>query len=193
MPSIRMKTFFARSKKSVSPVTSTNVIEQELASPASDKMLAAAEPQPRPQTQSPSTTQTGNSQGSWSDTTISQNPPTPTSPSTAKCKKCGLEAVMQSTKPDNRNGNSGRPFLQCPQHGNIRWLDKRGIHADNPICDCGRSSRRNVAGPEKGRKLYFTCAEAECGFWQADKRADGQNWCVVDDNMLELLCRLHLI
>jgi hypothetical protein len=49
-----------------------------------------------------------------------------------------------------------------------------------------------VSGSHKGRKIFFNCAEGKCRFWQTDKRADGQDWCV-DHDMMELLRRLNFI
>lgn len=190
-----MRVPFRRNKKTASQDHSlTRTIKQESASPASDKILASDEPPPLSDwTLTPSTPRHNKFQGSLNVTpTTPLGQLTPSSSSRGVCQKCSSEGVSQITKSSSRSGNAGRPFLRCSQHGFIRWLDERGIHVDNPLCDCDRSSRRSVAGPEKGRKVFFSCAAGECRFWQADQRVDGRDWCV-DDNTIEILLRLGLI
>jgi hypothetical protein len=196
-----MRSFFHRSKETDSagdsPISS---LGRNTASPQSDKMIAAVE-QTQASRDDPSTPTTQRSHpgdytyGASGPVTPrpSAGPVTPATSPGMRCKKCGSEGTNSITREGRRTGNGGRPFSRCEQHGFIGWLDNRGIHADNPVCDCGRPSRRGVAGPEKGRRIFLTCAEGRCEFYQQERRGDGEVWHCTDENMVELLRRLQLI
>lgn len=188
-----MKSLFTQFPRLGPRASSAHSTEQESASRLSDKIFTTVEVLPSTyRTRHPSTLQDSNSQGPLPATPTLPDQLAPSSSFSGICKKCSPKGVTEIQKSGNHNENMGRPFLNCHEHGFIRWLDERGVHANNPLCDCGWRSRRNVSGSHKGRKVFFNCTEGKCRFWQTDKRADGQDWCV-DDDMVELLRRLDFI
>ncbi|KAK3067296.1 hypothetical protein LTR53_015920 [Teratosphaeriaceae sp. CCFEE 6253] len=99
------------------------------------------------------------------------------------CLCCGQATVYAIAQADNPNGNAGRPYYACDHPGGfLCFADMRGIHVDNPTCDCpARSSdsiqregfllsRMQVAGTDGrqtiARSVHFTCAVGGCEFYR---------------------------
>ncbi|KAM7187593.1 hypothetical protein V8F33_011149 [Rhypophila sp. PSN 637] len=96
----------------------------------------------------------------------------------APCQVCDQSSTFGRVSASNPNGNAHRPFYKCIKCDKfITWADLGGVLADNPECDCavgvGRravlpsrmtaTGKRAASGP--GR-VFYTCAEARCDFWQ---------------------------
>ncbi|KAK4206927.1 hypothetical protein QBC37DRAFT_242082, partial [Rhypophila decipiens] len=97
------------------------------------------------------------------------------------CQVCDRPSTFGRASASNPNGNAHRPFYKCKNCDKfITWADLGGVLADNPACDCavGVSGRRpgavlpsrttvtgNRATSGPGR-VFYTCAEARCDFWQ---------------------------
>jgi hypothetical protein len=49
----------------------------------------------------------------------------------------------------------------------VTWNDARGIHPNNPNCDCGISSRQDRVGVWKPRAGmgFWTCASGACSYY----------------------------
>lgn len=100
---------------------------------------------------------------------------------TPACRFCNWIPKYRSTvKPDNPNGNLGRPYYICirckskdrrapwvHEAGWITWDDDRGMHESNPQCDCGWVSRQDRAGVDSSRPGmgFWTCATGACGYY----------------------------
>jgi len=75
------------------------------------------------------------------------------------------------TEPENPNGNDGRPYYLCVSSTCKKFVcfaDMRGIHPDNPLCDCDQLSRLQFTNPRPGvygRLVFFSCALGRCGWW----------------------------
>lgn len=73
----------------------------------------------------------------------------------SKCGRCDGATVGKRVTADNHNGNGGRPVIRCGKCEKFCCFgDMRGVHADNPGCDCtgAPASRRQVAGEGWGRR-----------------------------------------
>ncbi|RYP74831.1 hypothetical protein DL771_002752 [Monosporascus sp. 5C6A] len=66
--------------------------------------------------------------------------------------------------------NAGREYYRCfacgPDDGFICWADTRGVHPDNPRCDCGHASREDITGLRSRQPdtVWYKCATDACGF-----------------------------
>lgn len=99
------------------------------------------------------------------------------------CLDCNHITQRRQVKPTNRNGNAGRWFYVCTHCKSIAteedkmhvgwstWDDERGLHASNPLCDCGRPSRFDRT---RHRELFWTCASGSCRYhaWCKDGPKD---------------------
>lgn len=111
---------------------------------------------------------------------------------TAKCNKCGHEATRQVARASERNGNEARAYYKCfPCKKFICWEDDRGIHKINPSCHCGVLSRLQLTNPDKGNRLFHSCAKGTCNFYQCVLNRDGSE-AMVDDKMSDLMRYLKL-
>ncbi len=109
------------------------------------------------------------------------------------CRSCAKPGTRLITRSSNRNGNAGRPYYKCfPCDKFLCFDDSRGEDEKNPLCRCGRSSRRQLSSREKGREIFYVCSTGSCQFFERHKRADGSNWSVGDD-VAEALAELHVI
>jgi hypothetical protein len=62
-------------------------------------------------------------------------------------------------------GNGGRPYFVCRTCNDfVCFGDMRGIHDENPPCDCDSIplSRRGV---DRNRKTFYNCALGKCGYF----------------------------
>ena len=85
------------------------------------------------------------------------------------CLYCGLSTHRTRANPSNPNGNAHRPYYYCKYCNEFScFADMRGIHLENPICDCPRSipSRLQFAGQDKAipRALHYRCAVGGCSY-----------------------------
>lgn len=56
--------------------------------------------------------------------------------------------------------------------------DVRGIHLENPVCDCAILSRAQVAGEENAQKIaravHYVCAVGGCEYFAYSADAEGE-------------------
>ncbi|KAJ9666454.1 hypothetical protein H2201_003376 [Coniosporium apollinis] len=107
-------------------------------------------------------------------------------PKPPPCRICRSSRTIKLTvHPSNPNGNASRQYyicLQCKsgsksssghyglnahEVGWVSWADNRGIHKDNPRCNCGVVSRQDRAGVDSSRPGmgFWTCATGACGYY----------------------------
>lgn len=66
------------------------------------------------------------------------------------CFRCDGPSKKLITRTSNRNGNAGRPYYKCRFCDEfLAFADDRGNDPANPLCYCGKSSKREVACREK--------------------------------------------
>ena len=107
-----------------------------------------------------------------------EHPGTLTAP---PCLRCWGPTVPDIVEDGNPNGNAGRPYYTCADAGCRKFScfrDMRGVHADNPACDCPERypTRIQVAGRENTqvpRGAHFCCAVGRCGFLHWGLQSDG--------------------
>ncbi|KAI4165834.1 MAG: hypothetical protein LQ346_009103 [Caloplaca aetnensis] len=102
-----------------------------------------------------------------------------------QCPRCNwVPKYRDEVKPDNPNGNAGRPYyicFMCKKNGTpdvvrttrekkkpgwIAWDDYIGVQASNRACECGFACRQDRAGvdsyyPGGG---FWTCAVGGCDY-----------------------------
>ena len=88
-----------------------------------------------------------------------------------RCRKCKSITKKTHTKPDNPNGNGGRPYFKCMSCMTFSCFgDMRGISDRNPACECSAHRvSRAVLGRKweeriEGRACYYRCAVGGCRF-----------------------------
>ena len=98
------------------------------------------------------------------------------------CRCCYEPATYRITKPDNENGNAGRPYWVCTnklcyatmkskyEDGWVSWADGKGVDDENPVCYCGAPSRQDKICKDEGKKGlgFWTCAEGKCDYYSED-------------------------
>ena len=118
--------------------------------------------------------------------------PPPTEPS--PCCNCGSSSIAKLiTKSSNQKGNAGRPYYKCETCTEfLGFVDFKGNGTDNPPCDCGVSSKMQIAGSERrvSRGLHFVCRLARCDFYAPLLREDGNQATAGDEDIAEVLERL---
>lgn len=72
------------------------------------------------------------------------------------------------------------------------FADNRGNDPNNPTCNCGVPSKRQVASREKGRKIHYVCRLGKCNFYNASL-SDGGIVTVERDDLVSLLAMLRII
>jgi hypothetical protein len=186
-----MRSPFSRSKKSLAKETVLS--SQESISPSSqegsDKISVVPE--------SPSVTQRTRApplQETFSPTQREEiHPLRNNQQDIPNCHSCGEACTRHITRSSNRNGNAGRPYYKCiPCDKFSCFVDSRGEDENNPLCDCGKSSRRQLSSREKGRRIFYVCKTGSCQFFQFHKRRDGSNWSVEED-VAEALAELRVV
>ncbi|KAL6910133.1 hypothetical protein GGI43DRAFT_389415 [Trichoderma evansii] len=101
------------------------------------------------------------------------------------CRQCGEESKRYITRPTNRNGNAGRPYYKCDRCPKFAgFADTRGNDPNNPPCDCGASSRRQLASRVKGRKIHYVCRLGKCNFYGEQPNAIDGSVATVDGDEL---------
>lgn len=98
-----------------------------------------------------------------------------------ECRHCGGASEQQTVSHGNRIGNSGRTMYRCGDcHKFICFADARGIHPDNPTCDCPQRpfSRAQVVGEGNGQEIphavIFKCATGRCWFFKYKEDDQGE-------------------
>lgn len=119
-------------------------------------------------------------------------------PSTAPppdCFRCHNPATSHITKSSNRKGNAGRLYYKCvPCNKFLSFADDRGDDPRNPQCECGYASKRQVSGPEKGRKIHFVCKTGSCEFYSLAVSKEGDAIVLPDSELLVgIMARLKII
>ncbi|KAM7201788.1 hypothetical protein V8F20_004749 [Naviculisporaceae sp. PSN 640] len=98
------------------------------------------------------------------------------------CQMCNRPSKFGRVSAQNPNGNAHRPYYKCWACNHwTTWADLRGVagQGENPPCECsldaggfgvGRlpsrmsvTGKRAISGPGK---VFFTCAEGRCGFYE---------------------------
>ena len=81
----------------------------------------------------------------------------------------------------NYNGNGGRPIYRCVYCHNFSCFgDMRGIHLENPVCDCPERplSRAQVAGDRDRqvirRAVHYRCAVGRCKYFEYMREQNGE-------------------
>ena len=97
------------------------------------------------------------------------------------CLVCGCDTISDQVAVGNLNGNGGRPYFKCRKCGEFAcFRDMRGVHPENPPCECPEkyASCIQVAGKDKSnvfpRGVHFTCAVGRCQFFQWGLEANGE-------------------
>jgi hypothetical protein len=98
-----------------------------------------------------------------------------------ECRYCGGASEQQIVSLGNWNGNGGRPWYRCSDcHTFVCFADTRGIHPNNPRCDCPQRplSRAQVVGEGNGqeipRAVRFKCATGRCWFFKYKEDDQGE-------------------
>ncbi len=94
--------------------------------------------------------------------------------------------MRKITNQSNPNGNAGRPYDKCvPCHKFLGFADYRGNDPDNPLCDCGASSRRQMVGLQKRvpRGVHFVCSLGTCNFYKECIGTDGKQFAVPETDV----------
>ena len=186
-----MRSPFSRSKKSL--VKETVLSSQESTSPSSqvgsDKISVVSESPPVTQRTRAPPLQETLSPTQPEETHLLRN----NQQAIPNCRSCGEECTRHVTRSSNRNGNAGRPYYKCiPCNIFSCFDDSRGEDEKNPLCDCGKSSRRQLSSRERGRQIFYVCKTGSCEFFQFHKRQDGRNWSV-EENVAEAFAELHIV
>lgn len=110
------------------------------------------------------------------------------------CCHCGGQSKKFITRSTNRNGNAGRPYYKCTCCSKfLAFADDRGNDPNNPRCDCGVSSKRQLASREKGRKIHYVCRLGKCNFYDVQLSAiDGSVATVEGDELASALAMLSI-
>ncbi len=121
---------------------------------------------------------------------------------TPVCRGCGENTSRAITnppsKPEYEIGNTGRPYYKCEIKGCENKFycfdDYRGILDDNPLCHCGRPSRRRISGkaPYDSSFLQVQCATAACDYSERELDRDGGRKTVPRTEILEWI-RLSIL
>jgi len=95
------------------------------------------------------------------------------------CLYCGFSTRRRRAIPGNPNGNADRPYYCCTKCDEFScFADMRGIHLQNPTCDCPRPtlSRLQIAGQDKEipRALHYRCAVGGCSYFSYITGHQGQ-------------------
>jgi hypothetical protein len=114
----------------------------------------------------------------------------------SSCDRSGSNLRFFVTRRSNRNGNAGRPYVKCgPCDKFIAFRDTRGIHHDDPHCDCNTPARLQVAGKSQKttpRGLHYVCGTGRCDHYSiAEDEAEEQYR--LPEQVLEMLVRLSII
>ena len=120
---------------------------------------------------------------------LSQRDPKPRIPPTPpNCPSCLQITTLFTVHYKNRNGNAGRPYYKClPCQKFCCFADARGLDPANPICHCGRPSRRGKTTMAKGGKTFYTCSQAKCDFYDEEIDEGSENvgllgkWCDTEE------------
>jgi len=98
-----------------------------------------------------------------------------------KCWSCGATTKQQVVAHENWNGNAGRSMYRCSECDRfVCFADTRGIHLDNPRCNCPKQplSRAQVAGDtekqEIPRAVHYRCAMGMCSFFEYKEDEEGE-------------------
>ncbi|KAK4233357.1 hypothetical protein C8A03DRAFT_19562 [Achaetomium macrosporum] len=100
-----------------------------------------------------------------------------------------------TTRHSNRNGNAGRPYYKCqPCNKFLCFADSRGNNPGNPPCDCGVSSKTQVAGKEKKvpRGVHYVCRLGKCDFYKPCVE-NGKQVAVESDDLVHRLAMLSIL
>ncbi|KAL1840427.1 hypothetical protein VTJ49DRAFT_501 [Mycothermus thermophilus] len=109
--------------------------------------------------------------------------------STRQCFLCNQPVWPNTATPNNATGNGGRPYYKCgPCDNFLGFGDRRGLDPNNPPCDCGSPSRRQISrsGATIPYGIHFVCAlpteTDSCDFFQwGDVEVDGRRLAAVLD------------
>jgi hypothetical protein len=121
--------------------------------------------------------------------------PAPFPQHTPRCCLCDGPGSRYITRRSNRNGNIGRPYYKClPCKKFLGFADDRGNDTRNPPCDCGESSKRQLAGKNKTRRgVHYACRLLSCDFYQPCVGGDGEQVTVDDDEIVRRLAGLRIL
>lgn len=111
------------------------------------------------------------------------------------CIQCGVPTNLRYTRTSNRKGNAGRPYYKCVPCNKFHcFADKRGNDPTNPPCHCGKSSKRQISGPEKSvaRQVHYVCRIGGCDFYDVCRNAQ-QKTIILDRELVEPMARLGII
>lgn len=109
------------------------------------------------------------------------------------CIQCTRPTSLLYTRTSNRKGNAGRPYYKCVPCDKFHcFADQRGNDPTNTPCDCGKSSKRQISGPEKGRQVHYVCRIGGCDFYKAHKNTQ-QETINLDKELVEPTARLSII
>ena len=71
-------------------------------------------------------------------------------------------------------------------------MDKRGNDPTNPNCKCDTSSKRQVSGEAKGRRVHYVCRLGTCNYYAVHRSAGGEQLSL-NENLVASLGLLYLI
>jgi hypothetical protein len=125
-------------------------------------------------------------------TPIALAPPPTEAPA---CFHCSQESTLLQTRYSNRKGNAGRPFYKCVACDQfLCFADWRGNDPNNPLCHCGQSSKRQVAGYDRQipRGVHYVCRLGSCDFYAVCRNSSGGQ-VAVQDALVRALAGLSII
>ncbi|PYI17873.1 hypothetical protein BO99DRAFT_462492 [Aspergillus violaceofuscus CBS 115571] len=113
--------------------------------------------------------------------TTATAPPAPPRPRPLPCCRGNAITSQYTVSETNENGNAGRPYYRCDHCGSFAcFADLRGVHPDNPPCDCeGQLPCRLQVASQNDRRcfpgvLFYTCAVGRCNYFSRVEDGDGE-------------------
>ncbi|KAG8666665.1 hypothetical protein FPOAC1_011475 [Fusarium poae] len=93
------------------------------------------------------------------------------------CFQCNSPSRRYVTRSSNLNGNASRPYykcIKCPKF--LCFADQRGNVTNNPPCQCGKSSKFQVAGWTNRQPggLHLVCRMGACGYYSSVVDQNGE-------------------
>lgn len=95
----------------------------------------------------------------------------------------------------NRNGNAGRPYHKCISCRKfLGFADERGNDPNNPMCNCGESSKAQRAGENSSNPggLHYVCRLGTCDYYVV-RMDENQEQIRLGSDMVDLFASLNII
>ncbi|RAK73136.1 uncharacterized protein BO72DRAFT_248397 [Aspergillus fijiensis CBS 313.89] len=122
--------------------------------------------------------------------TATTAPTAPQRPRPPPCRRCNAITSQYIVSENNENGNAGRPYYRCHHCGTFAcFADLRGVHPDNPACDCeGQLPCRLQVASQNDRRcfpgaLFYTCAVGGCNYFQRLEDENGEAVVIFEESI----------